>query len=102
MPNVEIHGYPKGSYAPYQLKPDIKDVLRKIGLGDEAVVTVASTETEGCNDYKPAPFLRIISSDPQEPDRIVQALEEAGIDMDIEVLPPIRFKKKGERWSTAP
>lgn len=100
MLNVEIHGYPKESRAPDRLRRMIKDVLCKMGLGGKAVVTIAHTETEECNSFTPAPFLRIISDDLQEPGKIIYTLEAAGINMDVEVPPPLaRFKPAEERWN---
>ncbi len=99
MPNVEIHGYLHEEMIAEQLRGRIKGILLAVGLGGDAVVSIVRSDVEECSSGKKAPFLRICSTNPEEPSRIGRALEAAGIDMDVEVLPPlVKFKPKGKKW----
>ena len=103
MPNVEMHGFDRGNRKSVRFCEDtlwaIIQVLNKLGLADEAVVTrVKSFSSYVKNFYgqrgdqnqvlvkKNTPFIRICSTDPEEIQKIIAELKKIKIGVDIEYL----------------
>ena len=83
MPNIEIHTVD----ATDRLKSDIDTKMREISLGGEAITTVIGSRPQSCDgNYTHTPFLRVYSTDKSELNKVVKALKELKLDLDIETL----------------
>ena len=88
MPNIEIHGL-MGNTKELKIKIDKK--MQEIGLGDDAITTIFNSKPESCDGLgdgigKQLPFLRIYASDKNELDKIINALKEMQLWLDVETL----------------
>lgn len=105
MPNIEVYGFSGREQEKKirKLREDlfwtITQVLNKLGLAEEAVVTGIVSFSSYVKDIyghrgddnqvlikKNTPFIRICSTDPEEIQRIIAGLKEAKIGIDIEYL----------------
>ena len=90
MPNIEIHGFGAGIES-RRLHNKIKEALQDKPFAKRVVIT-------HCNDLvfdleeNNQPYLRIRTS--QHEEELLAALQEAGINLDIEVQPIKRFIPK--------
>lgn len=90
MPNIGIHGYDEKRAE--ELKKLIIRCMMEIDLGGEAIWEIFPTQTGTCDgDEKPAPYLRIFSSDPSHIPLILAGFERYGVHEDTEVLPDMFF-----------
>lgn len=84
MPNIEIYGVDK----PGVLKSSIDKKMQEIGLGDEAITVIYSHATpEACDGTgKVMPFLRLCVPDRDELNKVVDAIREMKLGLDVETL----------------
>lgn len=92
MPNIELYGFsPNLSYgfASYtkltELIEIIKKQIKKIDLHDEVIITIIPSSVKSWHDID-TPFIRICSTNPEEIEKIIDALKEAEIRIDVEGL----------------
>lgn len=90
MPNIEIYGIECLSNETLKLKMTIDLVMRLLGLENDAITTVISSDTCSCNRKpKALPFIRICSTNPEEIRKIVEGLKKQKVGqhgVDIETL----------------
>ncbi|MBT4850286.1 hypothetical protein HON36_05565 [Candidatus Parcubacteria bacterium] len=97
MPNIEMHGFQTHIVMPEDdvsffrnTKNKIHEVIRKLELTGEAVITIHNTTVERCDGSdKPAPYLRVCGTndtDDADIEGIVEALIECEIAVDCETL----------------
>ena len=85
MPNIMICGFPPKKAE--GLREGIELTLRNIQLDNEGLTSIVDMETKSCDGTRsPMPYLRICSTDEDEIERIINALRNAGIKVDIEWL----------------
>lgn len=100
MPNIEIRGFffrinpetlgvrVKIEDEAFEIRDKVEEIMRKIGLGEDAITDIVpsiSTSLFG-KVHKLMPYLRVCDTDPDRMNRIVQALKEENINMDVEML----------------
>ena len=100
MPNMMFFGYDEERVS--KLGPLIAQVMRELGVGQSAVITVVPSRVECCDSQgSPGPYLRLCHTKPKEDeitsDEIVHALRQIGVDEDIEVVELAAFHPKVER-----
>ena len=101
MPNIEIRGFPfclpVGTFCSGSLgavpggvidaRIKIERAMKKLGLGEDAITDIVPSIANSCNGAgKSMPYLRVCDTDPERMGRIVQALKEENIGMDVETL----------------
>jgi len=92
MPNIEIHGFwfsrnEKDLESAARARERIEIEMEKIGLQDDAVVTIVDSICTFCDGKKTRmPFIRICSTEKEEIDRIVSAIKKAKVSLDVETL----------------
>ena len=100
MPNIEIHMAPVSDddktcgNGPEDVRERIRELIRSLPFAGDAVISICHTTCTEAVSGKPAPFLRIVSSNPDHFEPIRQALEPLG--MDIETLSLSAFYLKGK------
>jgi hypothetical protein len=96
MPNIGIHGYDKKTAD--ELAQSIVECMQKIGLGKEAIGEIFPSTTFSCDGkLKPAPYLRIFSSEFSHIPIILDGFQKNGIHEDVEVISDKKmFFEKGE------
>jgi hypothetical protein len=93
MPNLMMFGYDEPSAR--RLKGKIDPIMQELGFGEDAVTTVISATVEFCDGHgTPSPYIRVCSTALDAITRIIEALEIAGINEDIEWLVVDGFKSK--------
>jgi len=92
MPNIEIYDDETDSL--YEnLKGKIDQAIKNIGLENDAITTWHKDAiTESCDSRRASmPYIRICSTNKEEIEKIVQALKENKIWIDVETLQLSRF-----------
>ena len=85
MPNIMICGFPTAQAD--TLKVKIDQVLSGLGLDGDAVTSITEMCAESCDGKRiPMPYLRICSTDEYEIRRIIEALKNAKLGIDVEWL----------------
>jgi hypothetical protein len=93
MPNLMMFGYDEPSAR--RLKEKIDPVMQKLGFGEDAVTTIISATVEFCDGHcTPGPYIRVCSTASSAITRIIEALENAGVNEDVEWLIIDGFKSK--------
>lgn len=96
MPNIEIFSLRSGEAT--TIRDGIKRLLAKEPFTVDVVITVhEQTETTDLN-YERQPFLRLACDNQGHLDRTAELLRP--LNLDIEVLPLIRFIKSAVPWRT--
>jgi hypothetical protein len=98
MPDLELHGYTDAEAE--RLKKAIDPILQELNLGPYAITNPIPSRSESCDGKRTrAPFIRVYSTDPAEITRILDALENGGVNEDAEwlVLSGFRPKKKMDK-----
>lgn len=107
MPNIEIHGCVtvKGPDVnvtsfdfseAFEVKHRVDQVMQQIGLGDDAVTTIIPSLVVTCDgSHKVSPYLRVCSTKSEQTKFVAEALEKAGLGIDIETLTIDDFIKAG-------
>lgn len=90
MPNIEIHGFRPGIRSDIRLSEVFEIInvaVRELGLAEDAIITTLLSEVNNCDGSdRPAQFIRIASTDSTETERIIRALKEKQIGIDVETL----------------
>ncbi len=88
MPNIEIHGL--HGLPAEELRGKIFRILANSPIYCDMVITVQEDNVAGpVGDSQP--FLRIFSTSDEEQGIIVETLYSSDVNMDMELMPPIKF-----------
>lgn len=84
MPNIQMYGFDK----PWESSLLIAEKMRKVGLGEEVVITIiTNSHANSCVEAMPSsPYLRICATDINEIRKVGFALREMKIGVDVETL----------------
>lgn len=92
MPNIELHGYPRGEAM--ALKDKIFELFQDKSYVDEMVVTLCST-TVWNKKGEMQPFVRLANSCQEHAEEILEGLQALEVDIEHLVLAKFIPKKKG-------
>ena len=93
MPNIEIHGFGRGKHVSDEgmtSRSMLVKALETLPFAGEVVITDCDDLVSDLNG-KDQPFIRICSSDESHGSEIIEALEKAGLKVDIEIQPIKKF-----------